>query len=76
MHAASLDDLATAPEGPATAVIDVLGLDHQTRTGLTLNGGKNARPENGIEAVFLELNRSLFSDKTVSDIKKTLLRAS
>ena len=35
---------------------------------------KNARPDLGLEALFLALNKSGFSDAYVKDVKRSLLR--
>lgn len=75
VHSAALEDSKSAPEGPATVVFDLAGLNPETRSLLAIGGVQNARPKNGIEDVFLALNRSSFSDGTVSATKKALLRA-
>lgn len=75
VHSVALEDSKSAPQGPATALFDLAGLGPDDRSALTISGVQNARPKNGIEDVFLALNRSSFSDETVSETKKALLRA-
>lgn len=73
VHAAALEITKSAPQGPTTPLLDLAGVDDETRAQMTQAGIQNSRPQNGIEDIFLALNRSSFSDNTVSETKKALL---
>lgn len=75
VHSAALEDTKSAPQGPSTPIFDLIDLSSDIRCQLALGSAQNTRPQNGIEDVFLALNRSSFSDDIVSETKKNLLRA-
>lgn len=75
VEAVSLDITQTLPEGPMTPLLELLDLPETVRGAMVYGPPANARPKVGLEAVFLELNRSGLSDERVSRTKAMLQRA-
>lgn len=69
----ALEDLRDATEGPITPILDLLEIPAETRANLELGAPANVRPE-GLDAVFLALNRCGLPDGKVAMLKKTTLR--
>ena len=73
VEATALEDLRDATEGPITPILDLLEIPPETRAKLVLGAPANVRPE-GLDEVFLALNRCGLPDGKVAMLKKTTLR--
>lgn len=75
VHIARLEDLADRPEGPAAAVLDVIGVPEEVRRTLPRAKRHNERQSADLEAKFLELNRADLSKPSLKIQKAALLKA-
>jgi len=57
-----LEDTSTLPLGPATPIVDLLGLPRATRKAMTATGPRNASPSTEIVDQMLAMNRSGLDD--------------
>lgn len=69
----TLETLRDAPQGPTTPLLDLLNIPPETRAALAPAVPANVRPE-GLDEVFLALNRCSLPDGKVATLKKTALR--
>lgn len=73
INAVALETLRDAPQGPMTPLLDLLDIPPETRAALAPAAPANVRPE-GLDEVFLALNRCNLPDGKVATLKKTALR--
>lgn len=73
VDAVALETLRDAPQGPMTPLLDLLDIPVETRAALAPSAPANVRPE-GLDEVFLALNRCGLPDRKVAMLKKTALR--
>ncbi len=69
----ALPDTAQTPLGPATPVLDAMGLSERDRTGLSKSKRLKASPSPDIRRAILEMNRSDLPDHELSEAKADLL---
>ncbi|TNF19456.1 MAG: hypothetical protein EP318_14955 [Rhodobacteraceae bacterium] len=69
----ALEGLREAPQGPMTPLLDLLAIPPEIRAALAPAAPANVRPE-GLDEVFLALNRCGLPDGKVAMLKKTTLR--
>lgn len=69
-----LEDSARTRLGPLTPLLDAAGVPATVRHRLTALPPENVRPDLGIDAVFLALNRSGLPDAQISDLKREIRR--
>lgn len=60
--------------GPLTPLLDLVGVDDDTRDSLTILPPENVQPDVGLDVVFLALNRSGLRTKQVKEAKRLLRR--
>jgi hypothetical protein len=70
---ASLEAYATAPEGPAAALLDMLAIPSATRNALRPVPRRNTANAPAVQARFLRLNRSIRNKSKLKAAKNALL---
>lgn len=73
VKAVALETLRDAPQGPMTPLLDLLDIPPDTRAAMVPSSPANVRPD-GLDDVFLALNRCGLPDRKVTALKKTALR--
>lgn len=73
VQVADLEDFGTMTHGPMTPILDLLDIPQNVRDQLDPGPPANARPQ-GLDDVFLALNRTGLPDGKVASLKKTILR--
>ncbi len=73
VHAVLIEGLRDAPLGPATPVIDAMGLPAVARAAIRLSAPRNAAPDAEVIAQVLSLNRGPLSDTGCRRAKADLL---
>jgi len=76
VHTAWLEDHALKSEGPAAAVLDLVGLPASVRAGLPAAARRNAGQPAEMRAQFLQINRAGGSRTARKAAKEALLAAS
>ena len=70
---ATLEDLTDMPQGPMTPILDWLNIPDDICARLDPGPPANSKPQ-GLDDVFLALNRTGLPDGKVASLKKTILR--
>lgn len=73
VQTALLEDLSPLPHGPLTPLLDLLEIPETVRAALDPGPPANTKPQ-GLDDVFLALNRTGLPDGKVASLKKTILR--
>lgn len=69
-----LDVSRDLPQGPLTPLLELVELPQTVRARIVLSQPDNVQPDNGLDDVFLALNRSGLHNRNLADIKSRLLR--
>lgn len=73
VQVAMLEEIADMPQGPMTPILDLLDVPDDIRAQLDPGPPANSKPQ-GLDDVFLALNRTGLPDGKVASLKKTILR--
>lgn len=73
VQVALLEDLSQMAQGPMTPLLDLMDVPETVRATLDPGPPANTKPQ-GLDDVFLALNRTSLPDGKVASLKKTILR--